>query len=308
MTNNNHNTQKTTGSRFNQNLARIAVGGYDDAQELRKQQLNRVRDIIRKKNEEIPFDEVEDEKDNEEKNFGYKYSDENLKELVKEMLQNDKLSEDEADYLLKMLQAANKASEIEKEYKDVFDITSSEPIYREWLQNVNGISTTLTARLLHRFQYCEKFDRVSDLWSYAGLTPGSKKKKGEQCSFDPQAKKVAWLAADCMMKMGDRSSYRREFFDPYKSKQLKRKGRAEEMTEKQLENKNWTPPESQGHAHNRAMRYLAKKFLKHYWAIARDIKGMETPEEYIIAHGGHEKKTETWENPFYAKKQLQGEA
>lgn len=297
--------EKSIGNQFDQNLARIAVGGYDDAQELRKQQMNRVRDIVRKKREDIVFDTVEEEKDTEEQNFSKEYKDENLPDLIDEMLDNDKLTKREHDYLTKMLDAGKTAEKVENQFQDVFDITSGEPVYREWLSNVNGVSTTLTARLLHRFGYCEDFDRVSDLWSYCGLTPGSKREKGEQMSFDPQAKKVAWLVADCMMKQGDRSAYRREFFDPYKNKQLKRMEMAEDMTEGQLDEKNWTPPESQGHAHNRAMRYLAKKFLKHYWAISRDIKGLDMPDEYIIAHGGHEKREDTWENPMYAKSKLQ---
>jgi hypothetical protein len=304
MTQQNTQAEKAIGNSFDQNLARIAVGGYDDAQQLRKQQMNRVRDVVRKKREDIGFSEVEEEK--EEPSFSDEYRDENLPDLIDEMLENNQLSEREHEYLQKMLEAGKTAEKVENQFGDVFDITEAEPIYKEWLSNVNGVSTTLAARLLHRFGYCEDFDRVSDLWSYCGLTPGSKREKGEQMSFDPQAKKVAWLVADCMMKMGDRSAYRREFFDPYKEKQLKRKDLAEDMTEGQLEKKNWTPPESQGHAHNRAMRYLAKKFLKHYWAISREIKGLKTPDEYIIAHGGHEKKTDTWENPFYAKKQLQG--
>lgn len=290
------------GSQFDQNLARIAVGGYDDLQEIRKAQMNRVRDIIRKKNEEIPFDKTEDEK--EDRNFDSKYKDENLPELLKEMKDEGKIDAEEYKYLDKMLETGELAEEMENQYKNVMGITESEPIYRDYLQHVYGVSSTLTARLINRFGYCEDFDRVSHLWSYCGLTPSSNREKGEQLDFDPQAKKLAWLVADCMIKGGDRSSYRKHFFDPYKEKQLDRKDRAEEMTKGQLEEKTWTPPESQGHAHNRAVRYLAKKFLKHYWAISRELKGEDVPEEYIIAHGGHEKREDTWENPFYAKKQL----
>lgn len=302
MTDNVEQVQKSIGSSFDQNLARIAVGGYDDAQDVRKAMMNRVRDVIRKKNEGISFDEVEDEK--EEQNFDSKYSDDELPDLIDEMKDEGKLTGREYEYLEKMLDAGSTAEKLENEFHEVMEITSAEPVYREWLSNVYGVSSTLTARLLHRFGYCEDFDRVSDLWSYCGLTPSSNREKGEQLSHDPQAKKLGWLVADCMMKGGDNSAYRREFFDPYKEKQLDRMEKAEDMTKAQLEEKTWTPPESQGHAHNRSMRYLAKKFLKHYWAITRDIKGLEVPDEYIIAHGGHEKREDTWENPFYAKKQL----
>jgi len=300
-------TQKheETGTKFDQNLARIAVGAYDDAQQTRKAMLNRVRDIVRKKNEGIDFDEVEDEKDPDERNYSSEYSDENLENQVDEMLGDGKISDREHEYLLSMLETAELSQQIESTYKDVMNITTAEPVYREYLSNVTGVSSVLTARLLNQFGYCEDFDRVSDLWSYCGLAPGSKREKGEKLGYSPDAKKLGWLVGDTMMKMGDRSAYRREFFDPYKSKQVKRMGMAEEMTDEQLNQKNWTPPESQGHAHNRAIRYLAKKFLKHYWAISRDIKGLDVPDEHVIAFGGHKKKTDCWENPFYAKQQLQ---
>jgi hypothetical protein len=296
------NETEDPASTFDQHIARIAVGGYDDMQQVRKSLYNRIRDIVRKKNEGIAFDEVEDEK--EDKSYDEKYADENLPNLIEQMYAEGTLSEHEKQYIKKLLKGAEAAVEAEESYADTFEITEREPVYREWLQHVYGVSSTLTARLIHDIGYCEDFDRVSELWSYCGLAPGQERKKGEKLGYNPTAKKDAWLVADCMMKGGDRSRYRVEFFDPYKQKQLRRMNQAEEMTDAQLEKKEWTPPKSQGHAHNRAMRYLAKKFLKHYWAIAREIKGHDTPDEYIIAHGGHKKQTETWENPFHAKRQL----
>lgn len=298
-------THDRSESAFNQSIARIAVGAYDDAQDVRTSMMNRVRDLIRKRNEGISFDEVEDEKDPEERSYDAKYQDDNLPDLIAEMHQAGKLSDDEFDYLEQMLQAASAAYDVEQQYKDVMAITEQEPIYTEWLTHVYGVSSTLTARLIHRFGYCEDFDRVSQLWSYSGLAPGQKREKGEQLNYDPQAKTLAWLVADNMVKQGERSRYRTEFYDPYKNKQLRRMERAEDMTEAQLEEQKWTPPQSQGHADNRARRYLGKKFLKHYWAIARDLQGLETPDEWVITHGGHEKETESFENPFYARRMLQ---
>ena len=111
-----------------------------------------------------------------------------------------------------------------------------------------------------------------------------------------------------MLRSGDKSMYRREFYDPYKRKQLRRMERAEEMTEAELESVKWTPPQSKGHAHNRAMRYMAKKFLKHSWAISREMQGLELPDDWVITHGGHDKRTDTFENPFYAKEAVRDSA
>lgn len=342
-------------------------------QEARISMLNRVRDIIRKKNEDIPFDEVEEEKDPEERDFDSKYDDENLGDLVEEMFEKDKLTDREYQYILDLLEATSMTSNAEEKYRNIMAVVENEPIYTEWLDNVYGVSTTLTARLLHRFNYCEDYEKVSNLWSYCGFAPGQVRVKGEQLNHDPQSKTLGWLVADRIIMQGDNSDYKKNFYDPYKEIQENRLERNEEgmcikcgemsqtdtfsvnhweckdcgndgygdtsakrhmditseissshvitfgdesksievdlcpsCAERLIKNGERLPtaPKYQGHAHNRAVRYLAKKFLKHYWAIARDIKGHETPDEWILTHGGHEKREDTFENPFYAKRQL----
>lgn len=299
------NTNPRTESAFNQELARIAVGAYDDSQDVRKSMMNRIRDVVRRRNEDINFDEVEDKK--EDQSYDSKYNDDNLPDLIEDMRANGEFSDREFEYLQKMLEAATVSRRVEKEYENVMKITKAEPIWTEWLVDVTGVSHTLTSRLINQFGYCEDFDRVSNLWSYAGLAPGQKRERGEKLSYNPDAKVLAWKISDTMIKMGANSKYRTEFYDPYKEKQLRRKERAADMTEAELEAVKWTPPESQGHADNRARRYLGKKFLKHYWAIARDLQGLETPDEWVIAHGGHEKQTETFENPFFALRYYQND-
>lgn len=325
-----------TGSAFDRQLARIAVGAYDDAQDVRTAMMNRVRDVIRKRNEDIAFDVVEEEKDPEEQDFEKAYKDGNLPDLIEEMKEEGKLTHHEFNYLQQMLEAASAAQEVEERYKDMMSIVTREPIYQQWLDNVYGVSTTLAARLLHKFGYCEKFPRVSNLWSYSGLAPGQTRVRGEQLNYDPEAKTLAWLIADTMIKQGENSMYRVNFYDPYKEKQVSRMERSvcqycgkrtdehvshdgdkfctdEHSQEVTLDDfgirgkevpDGATPPWTQGHADNRARRYLGKKFLKHYWAISRDIIGASTPDEWVLTHGGHEKETDTFENPFYAKRKL----
>lgn len=301
------NETTTTGSPFDQSLARTAVGAYDDAQDVRTAMMNRVRDIIRKRNEDIPFDAVEAEKDDEDRDYDAKYKDENLPDLIEEMLDAGDLDNHEYQYLSKMLEAGKAAERIENQYKDVMSIVEREPVYANWLQHVNGVGTTLTARLLDRFGYCEDFEKVSNLWSYSGLAPGQERTRGEQLGYDPQAKTLAWLVADRIIMQGSRSQYKVEFYDPYKQKQLDRMERAEEMSDEELAEKEWSPPNDRGHADTRARRYLGKKFLKHYWAIARDVKGLDTPAEWVVTHGGHDERTDTFENPFYAKRAVIGD-
>lgn len=357
-------------SPFDRAIARLAVGAYDDAQAVRTAMMNRVRDIIRKKNEDIPFDKVEEEKD--EDDYDSKYKDENLADIVEEMEEEGKLTEREREYLDRMLETASLGEEIEKRYKNVMEIVKREPVYTEWLDSVYGVSTVLTARLVHKYGYCEEFPKVSHVWSYSGLVPGQKPTRGEKLDYDPDAKTLAWLVADRIIMQGDRSEYKKKFYDPYKEKQITRLERDEEglcikcgereqvgtytadkwecnkcgqegygdesalrhqeiMSEKGesghspsfgtdtetldvdvcascaeqvLEDGGMFPtaPNARGHADTRARRYLAKKFLKHYWAITREIQGHEVPDEWIITHGGHDKEEDTFENPQYAKR------
>jgi hypothetical protein len=330
-------TDQDTGSAFDAAMARIAVGAYDDAQQQRQAMLNRIRDVVRKRNEDIPFDAVEDEKDDDERDYGSKYEDDNLPGLIEEMREEGKLTPHEEEYLRKMLSAAQTAEQIEQQYNDAMGIVEREPIYTEWLQHVNGIGTTLTARLINQFGYAEDFEKVSNMWSYSGLAPGQERRRGEQAGFSPDAKRLAWLCADRIIMQGSRSTYKEAFYDPYKQKQVHRKERADEdlcavcgaqpprrvLYQPQGEDEDFggggpdvceecydedggnpSAPNSQGHADTRARRYLGKKVLKHYWAIARDIKGLEVPDEWVITHGGHDKREDTWENPFHAKREL----
>ena len=56
------NETKTKNGEVTKAIARIGVGAYYDYQEVRKSMMNRVRDLVRKKEENIPFDEPEPEK------------------------------------------------------------------------------------------------------------------------------------------------------------------------------------------------------------------------------------------------------
>lgn len=327
-------TEREPQNRFSAQLARIAVGTYDDAQDVRKETMNRVRDLVRKKREGIPFDQTEGEKDDDDRSRG-EYSDENLPEIIEEMEAGGTLDATDRRYLDEMLEIAADAQAVEERAKAMLKLTEDEPIFDQWLVNVYGVSTTLTARMIHRVGYCEKFDRVSQLWSYCGMAPGQERKRGQRAGFDPQAKTVAWLVADNMIRQASNSRYRTEFYDPYKDEQVRRAensvcdhcgettfdhgtdddgnnvcddGTVVELSDFTITgydaDDGATPPWSQGHADARARRYLAKKFLKSYWYIARDIKGLETPDEYIVAYGGHKKRTDTFENPAHQRRVL----
>ena len=284
---------------FDRHVTRIAAGAYKDFQEVRISARNQVRDVVRKRNEGIPFDETEDEK--EDRDYDREYRDENLPELIDEMHDDGKFTDHEVRYTNRLLENAQIAARMEAEYESMMELAEKEPIYKFYLQHVNGVGAVTTAKLIHVFGYCEDRDHVSEIWSYAGMAPGQRRRRGEKLDFNPDAKTLAWLCANQMMRCGDKSMYRTEFYIPYKHKQLRRMEQAKDMTDAQLEEVKWTPPQSKQHAHNRAIRYMAKKFLAHYCVLARHVKGLETPDPWIIEHGGHEKREESFEDAFYAR-------
>lgn len=150
--------------------------------------MNRIRDIVRKKREGIPFDVVEEEK--EERDYSKEYKDDNLPLLVDKMFEGedekfeeqgeyDRLTENERNYLEKVLSVADNAKKFESGFKGLMGYFEEEPIYQEFLKYVRGIGPVITANLINMIEYCEDYGpHISNLWSYAGLAPGQKKKKG----------------------------------------------------------------------------------------------------------------------------------
>lgn len=106
----------------------------------------------------------------------------------------------------------------------------------------------------------------------------------------------------------------KHFYGPYKRKQLERLEIVEEcdgnVEVRQVEGSGGTTipatfdgetsellfketsPGSKGHADNRARRYMGKKFVKHYWILARTVKGLPVSDPWIVRPegGGHEKR------------------
>lgn len=140
-------------SSFNYQMARLAVEAYDGAQEIRKAQNNRVRDVVRKVDQDIPFDRVEGKKLDAD-DYESKYDDDKLPGLIEDLHDQGELSEEEMSYLQTMLRASEIATDIENEAEQVMKLSKNEPIYTKWLDMVYGVSHTYTARLLYNLGYC----------------------------------------------------------------------------------------------------------------------------------------------------------
>ncbi len=258
---------------------RIIAGAYYDFQKIRIETLNRIRDIIRKKAEGIPFDQVEEKK--EKKTYDAKYNDKNLLEALEKLKEEGKFTEKEYDYLSKSIDAAINTGKIENQYKRLMmGYIVTEPIYQTFLLKIRGIGPVLSANLIKNFGYCEKFEYVSSLWRYCGLAVingvAEKRKKGEKLSYSPRLKTLAWKIGDSFIKQN--TPLYRGIYDKEKAKQ-----------EAKMDPEKEGCPRNKMHCHLRAMRKMVKIFLQHYWVASRELKGLEVSKPYVIEKLKHKK-------------------
>jgi len=268
---------------FKQVLGRIIAGAYYDFQGIRQSLMNKIRDIIRRKDKGIAFDEVEKKK--KEKKYEKDYADNFLRAKIEQMKKKGKLTAEEEEYVSKFLNSVLNIKKQEEEYKKMLaSYVSSEQIWTDFLQHIRGIDMVLTANLLRLIGYCEgkKKDgsdicpHISSLWKYSGLTPSQKRVRGQKIDWNVDAKVLAWKIGDSFIKQN--TPFYRDIYDKEKKKQLKiLKG---ERSDKGKET-------TKIHAHRRAMRKMVKRFLAHYWWMARKLKGMPLSEPYVANLEGH---------------------
>ncbi len=276
---------------------RIIAGAYYDFQQVRIETLNRVRDIIRKKNEGISFTEVEEKKEKTKKQEK-QYSDSELLNTLEKLKQENKLTKKEYDYLNKTLETAEKSKALENSYKTLMKkYIETEPIYQEFLGHIRGLGPVLSANLIKELGYCEIPVYVSQVWSYCGFNVVNglavRRKKNQKLGFNMKLKTMSWKIGDSFIKQ--RTPYYRDIYDSEKERQLSITYKRGELFNKYKDQyaKGKCPykPEDTKlkliHAHNRALRKMVKHFLSHYWACARELKGLEVTKPYQFEKLGH---------------------
>lgn len=270
-------------------MGRIVSNGYYDVQQLRISMLNRIRDVIRKKKEGIPFDQKEEKKDTEKKEA--QYTDKELMKYLQSELKNGNLSEEELNYLEKCIVISREMASIEAKYKiAMMDFVKREPIYNLFLEKIGGIGTVLSANLIREFGYCEKYETVSKLWANAGqgVVGGIavRKQKGQELHYSPRLKVLVWKVSDCLLK-SNHGLYR-QIYDTKKQFHEAKIYPKEELEQKY--GKPYTAKDTKLrplHLHNRALRDMRKMFLSHYWSCARELAGLPTRELYVVEKLGH---------------------
>ena len=256
-------------------LGKISVDGYYDYQSIRIAQKNRIRDIIRRKIEGIPYDKPEEKK--EDKKFDNKFKDEKVFDFLNQLAKKNKITELERDYIQKLFEISIETERTEEKYKKLMDqYLKKEPLWIEWLINVKGISSVLGSSLIKSFGYCETYQYVSSLWRHCGFDPdGAKgKTKGEKIHYNPKLKTMVWKIGDSFIKQ--RTEPYRAVYDNEKERQLM-------LVTNEAEN----APKNRLHADLRARRKMVKIFLQHYYIIGRKIKGLSITKPYPHDRMGH---------------------
>jgi len=301
-------------SEIRNELLRIAVNLYYDYQTIRIKSLSRIRDIVRKTNEGIAFNEVEEKK--EVKTYDKKYSDDKLDGIIKILRLEDKITQQDYDYFYgcqnllkgpeivrmftcKHCEKRNKQTlniggviDLEKEsFKVIRGLIKNEPIWKTFLNKIKGIGEIITGTLIKELGYCERFDTTSKLWAYTGnhtvngLAP--KREKGKKLGFSLELKTFTWKISDNLMKSN--KGYYRHLYDTEKEKQLNNK--VYEVGYLAKTYNGYDPKDTQlskGHAHNRALRKVRKHFLSHYWECSRELIGLPTKKTYVEGVLGHQ--------------------
>lgn len=270
-------------------IGRNITTAYYDFQQVRIASMNRVRDVIRKKDMNIPFDAVEDKE--EVKKYASKYTDAKLMPILNNLMTEGKITTEEFDYIKKCWDIVKDTKGLEKKFQNAMKVfIENEIVYNDFLSQIRGIGEVLSANLIKEFKDCSKYDTVSKLWAHTGNSVidgvAPKRRKGENLTFSPKLRTLTWKISDSLMKQ-NKGVYR-DIYNKEKEKQLGITydiGFLEEKFGKPYKNDDIAI--SKGHAHNRALRKMRKIFLDHYWCASRELNGLPTEKNYVEGILGH---------------------
>ncbi len=240
-------------------LAGIALIGYYDYQGIRKASMNRIREVVRRKNEGIPFDVTEAKK--EQRSFDRRYKDEKLGAIIEQMQEEGRLSASELRYLTKIIVVAKAARRVEDRYVPLIEAyLPVEPVWNEYLCKVKGIGPRLGGCLIAMVDL-KRAHSARSLWKYAGLDVqggrSPRMRRGEHITYSPKFRSLMWKVVVSLMRARNE-----KYFGYYQ--RVKEEERRKHPLELHLERctdlgepkKNY-----KAHIENRTRRRVAKLFL-----------------------------------------------
>jgi hypothetical protein len=187
---------------------------------------------------------------------------------------------------------------------------NEELIWEDYLSQIKGIAEVLATNLISKLGNCEKFNHISSLWRYCGLHPvcpncfekridedgktknfpqvvdikglcpkcgakgvGASKKFGRGLDYSPYMKTLMLgKLVDCLIRT--RSPIYSDIYYNEKERQKAITYKEGELAKAYKGYKDKETHLSDGHAHNRAKRKVAKIFLQHYWEFTRTASGL----------------------------------
>lgn len=171
---------------------------------------------------------------------------------------------------------------IEKDlYKYLANHIQNNPLWINWLKDVKGIGPVLSCGLIAWIEDIGKFDTISKLWAYSGLSVDEdgravRRKAGQKIKWNPRMKAHCWKIGESFVKT--KGGYR-ELYDKFRGDY----------------DKKWTTPELcgsvgcknkkkclDGHRFAAAKRKTVKVFLAHFWTMWRQQEGLEVRPCFII--------------------------
>jgi len=197
--------------------------------------------------------------------------------------------------------AAEQSETLESQIKRALDKYTDEEPAGAWAKSNIGIGPVLSAGLCANVGDARRFATCGDLWSYCGLVPGQKRKRGEKANWSSSLKRLAWLIGQSFVKVsGNENAFYGLLYKQKKAYYVAKNDNgdyAERAAQCLIDKKYRKDTDAFKHysagrlppAHIQAMgeRYAAKIFLSHFWEMSLRLKGVAPPKAYAIAILGH---------------------
>jgi len=158
--------------------------------------------------------------------------------------------------------------------KDIANVLAAslkkEEIWNEYLKKVKGIGPVLASGLISLIDI-KKARHISSLWKYAGFDVVNGKaprmQRGQKTTWNPLMRTICWKVAKSFLMVKS----------PYAKFYEKRK-KYEQRKHKDL---------TKMHIHNRALRFMIKRFLSDLWLEWRTLANLPISAPYVIDKLGH---------------------
>ncbi len=168
--------------------------------------------------------------------------------------------------------------------KELAKVVEEIPIYKDYLSEIVGVGPITSACLIAYIQDIGKFDTISKLHRYAGLSAiggeAQRRHAGVNIDFNPKMKTL-------MFKIG------KSFLTSHNEKYRAIYDEAHRMYEargKYDKDKNPGGNKNKMHLMYRSLKKPERIFLANLWVEWRKMEGLPISDPWIFAIGGHDKR------------------